>query len=372
MKTICFFSGDITRAGGTERVSTMIANGLMRQGKYKILFLSLTEQSKTLFFPLDQGIRHYMLGKRWLSPGPGYIKIIPKLRRFLKQQNIDIMIDIDIVLDILSIPAAKGLKTKIISWEHFNYHYEMKSLYRRYIVTYSVKRTDYIITLTEGDKKAYQKNLNRKKNICAIYNPIAVSVDKKGSRTTAPKEKWLLTVGRLIKRKGMDYLAETAALVLKRHKDWKWIVVGEGKERSFLEQTAEREHLQEQLILTGQIEDVNFYLERAQIYVMTSRMEGLPMCLLEAKAFRIPSVSFDIPTGPNEIIENEKNGYLIDAFDCKGMAEKLEALIEKEALRKEFSENAWSNLSKFQMESILMHWNIVLEQLNSNRNKRSK
>lgn len=50
MKTVCFFSGDITRGGGTERVSTMIANALAAQGKYRVLFLSLTEQADRLFF----------------------------------------------------------------------------------------------------------------------------------------------------------------------------------------------------------------------------------------------------------------------------------------------------------------------------------
>ena len=125
MKKICFFSGDITRNGGTERVSAMIANALAKQGFYEILFLSLTEQAKKPFFPLEKNIRHYALGKKWINPGPGYLKVIPLLRSFLKQKAVDIIIDIDIVLDILSIPAAKGLKTKIISWEHFNYGFEM-------------------------------------------------------------------------------------------------------------------------------------------------------------------------------------------------------------------------------------------------------
>lgn len=304
-----------------------------------------------------------MLGKKWLHPGPGYLHVIPKLRRFLKQQKVDIIIDIDIVLDILSIPAACGLKTKVVSWEHFNYHYEMESWYRRHILKYSVKRTDYIITLTEGDKKLYQQRLNRHEKIAAIYNPMMELSVLCQAEEPVKKELWLLTIGRLIQRKGMDYLAEVATRVLKKHKNWKWMVVGEGEERAFLEQVIKREQLQERLILTGQKEDVSFYLKRAQIYVMTSRIEGLPMCLLEAKAFRLPSVSFDIPTGPDEIIENGKNGYLIPAFDCKSMAEKIEELIEKEMIRKRFSENAWSNLQKFQMKQIIKQWNEVLEQI---------
>ena len=359
LKKICFFSGDITRSGGTERVSAMIANELAKEGRYRIVFLSLTEQEEEPFFELHKKIRRYKLGKKWINAGPGYLKVIPLLRRFLKQMEIDVIIDIDIVLDILSIPAAKGLKTKVVSWEHFNYDYEMESLYRRYILKYSVKRSDYIVTLTEGDRQTYEKNTGRRDRILAVYNPMQEMTEKPEEE----KEKWLITVGRLIHRKGMDYLAKVAVSVLKECPDWKWLVVGDGEEQGFLEEEIKEHHLEEQLILTGRTDDVNAYLKKAQIYVMTSRIEGLPMCLLEAKAFQIPSVSFDIPTGPDEIIEDGKNGYLIQAFDCEDMAEKLKRLIKDEALRKQFSEHAQDNLAKFQMETILKNWNKILESL---------
>lgn len=354
---ICFFSGDITRSGGTERVSTMIANALARQGKYQIVFLSLVEQAEAPFFTLEDEIERFVLGDRWINPGLGYLKVIPRLRRFLKKHEIDVIIDIDIVLDILSIPAVKGLKTKIISWEHFNYEYEMESLYRRYILKYSVKRTDYIVTLTEGDKGAYAEKLGRDKAISAIYNPMQ-ELSCKGE---PEKERWLITVGRLIQRKGIDFLAEVARQVLPENPDWKWMVVGDGEEQAFLEKFIVENHLNGQLILTGRMENVNSYLEKAQIYVMTSRIEGLPMCLLEAKAFQLPCVSFDIPTGPNEMIEEGVNGYLIKAFDCRDMALKLDSLMKDDALRRQFSESARNHMEKFQMESVLRNWNAVLE-----------
>lgn len=119
------------------------------------------------------------------------------------------------------------------------------------------------------------------------------------------------------------------------------------------------------MILTGRTDDVNYYLSRAQICVMTSRAEGLPMCLLEAKDFSLPSVSFDIPTGPNEIIEDGVNGYLIAPFDCEDMAEKLARLMEDESLRAEFAAHAQDNMEKFRLESILRDWNRVLDQMTS-------
>lgn len=359
MKKICFFSGDITRSGGTERVASMIANELAQEGRYEILFLSLTEQAETPFFKLHPNIEHYALGDHWINPGPGYLRILPKLRRFIKHHSIDILIDIDIVLDVLSLPASKGLGTKVISWEHSNYHTEMKSLYRRYILKYAVKRSDHIVTLTEGDKKTYMRQTGRTEHISAIYNPMQEIIYD----DAIPKESWLITVGRLVQLKGMDYLAEVALSLLPKHPDWKWLVIGDGEEHTFLEEFIHNHHLEKQLILTGRVEDVNTYLQQAKLYVMTSRTEGLPMCLLEAKAFYLPSVSFDIPTGPNEIIQDGINGYLIEAFDCKAMAEKIERLMENDTLREQFSLHAQDNLAKFQMKNILQNWNNLFEQM---------
>ena len=100
-KKICFFSGDITRSGGTERVATQLANALNAENTYDICLLSLTEQQKTPFYPVNPDIKRFRLGEKWINPGPGYIPVIGKLHRFLKERKIDILIDIDIVLDVL-------------------------------------------------------------------------------------------------------------------------------------------------------------------------------------------------------------------------------------------------------------------------------
>lgn len=360
MKTVCFFSGDITRSGGTERVSTMIANALAEQGKYRIIFLSLTEQRDSLFFPLSDGIEHFALGDKWLSPGPGYLKVIPKLRRFLAEQHVNVIIDIDIVLDILSLLAVRtGLRTKVISWEHSNYQYEQTVLYRRLILQYSVKRTDYIVTLTKRDEENYRSCLKRSERISAIYNPMENVSPGKACGT----EKWIITAGNLTNIKGTDFLARIAPKVLKKHKDWKWFVLGDGELHGILEEVQEKEGLKEQLILTGRVQNVAEYMQKAQIFVLTSRSEGLPMVLLEAKAWRLPCVSFDIMTGPAEIIQDKTNGFLIAPFDCEEMSDRIAQLIENEQLRRAFRENTVCGIEKFQMETILRQWNEVIDQV---------
>lgn len=358
-KKICFFSGDITRGGGTERVATMIANELDKQGRFEVLFLSLVEQKKELFYPLNTTIARYTLGNRWIQPGPGYLPLIGKLRRFVKEQNIDVLVDIDIVLDILSIPATKKLKTKVLSWEHFNLQYEYSMLYRKLILKYSVKRSDYIVTLTECDKKSYGQYLDRKDNIEVIYNPIQENIFV----NDLDREKWIVTAGSLIKRKGVHFVAEMAAHILPKYKEWKWLLLGEGPERGYLEDKIKEYGLEKQLVLKGMVNNVGDYLDKALVYVMASEFEGLPMVLLEAKTHAVPCISFDIYTGPAEIIKDGEDGYLIPPFDCEEMEQKIELLMRDEQLRQNFSAATQASLDKFRMNTIMQKWNEVLEKL---------
>lgn len=251
-KKICFFSGDITRSGGTERVSVQLANALQKEHSYDICFMSLTEQQKKPFYPLLPGIRRYRLGEKWINPGPGYLPLIGKLRKLLKNLQIDIIIDIDIVLDVLSIPASRGLKTKVVSWEHFNCEFEQQVLYRKLISRLTAHFSDYIIALTEEDKENYRKMLGRKTKISAIYN----MVPKMKRDDEVLRENWIVTAGRLTYQKGIEYLSQIAVPVLKKHRDWKWLILGDGEERTILEQAISENNLEDQLILKGTVDQI--------------------------------------------------------------------------------------------------------------------
>lgn len=359
MKKICFFSGDITRSGGTERVSVMIANQLKSLGQYEILFLSLTHQKEEVFFPLESGIERYALGDRWLQPGPGYLPLIPKLRKFMKTHDIDIIIDIDIVLDVLSVPASMGLKTKVISWEHSNCPYELSQSYRKIIVKAFTKRTNQLITLTPGDAEDFRDLFRRQERIRAIYNPVGEPKDFGLSQ----RENRIITVARLVQGKGFDLLTQVAKKVLPMHPDWTWMICGDGPEREMLEEFIRNEKLEKQLVLTGLVPSVDEYLAASRLFVLTSRAEGLPMCLLEARTYGLPCISFDIPTGPADIIEEGECGYLIEPFDCERMAERINELLEAPDLLQKMGKRAGEDLEKFYMPRIIQDWDEVIQSL---------
>ena len=359
-KKLCFFSGDITRSGGTERVAVQLANALQEDNTYEICFVSLTEQQEKPFYPLYPEINRYRLGEKWLNPGPGYIPLIGKLRKFLKEQQIDIIVDIDIVLDVLAIPATKRLKTKVVSWEHFTTDFELSVLYRKVILKYSVKRSDYVVVLTDGDLEEYQNRLGRKKAICRIYNPVAYLLQEE---TELKRKNMILSVGRLVSEKGIEYIKKVSVEILQRYPEWQWVILGEGPEWENLEQFIVEHHLQNRLILKGNVENVDEYLRQASIFVLTSKYEGLGLSMLEARAMKVPCVSFDIKMGPRELIQNEMDGYLVPPFDCDEMIRKIEMLINNPERRTQFAEKAFLSMDEFRVEKITGQWKEILELL---------
>ena len=141
------------------------------------------------------------------------------------------------------------------------------------------------------------------------------------------------------------------------------MILGDGEERAKLEQAIKKYGLDNQLILKGKVENVDWYLNRARLLVMTSRYEGVGMCLVKALQMHVPCVSFDVKIGPSEIISNGENGILIAPFDCASMAEKIDALLKNRELLQKMAENTLMDFERFQDASILYNWKQVIEKV---------
>lgn len=356
---ICFFSGDITRSGGTERVSTVIANGLVKYTQLDISFLSLFEKSSEPFFSLDEKINRYRLYEEEVKGVKHFMGYIYRIHRFVKEQKIQILIDIDGILDMYSIPALWKTKTKLVSWEQFNFYQNPYVNYRKFTRRWAAKSADAIVVLTKEDKGYYEKNLQIRGILKHIYNPIEVT-DKSAYDF---ESRVILSVGRLTEQKGFDMLVDVAKIVLEKHPEWKWKILGEGEDREKIEKKITEYKLEEKLLLCGNVKNIENYYKKSAIYVMTSRYEGFGLVLTEAKSYRLPCVSFRCPAGPSEIIQDEINGYLIECFDVEKMADKINGLIENKSLRLEFSKQALCNVEKFKLDRIVEQWEALFNQL---------
>lgn len=370
MKKIAFFSGDITRGGGTERVGTLIANGLAAQGRYEVFMVSLTEEAAEPVFGLSPEIKRTALSSHWVTPGPGYLAVIFRLKTYVKKNHIDLLIDIDGVLDVLSIPVKLLTGVRVISWEHFNYYENMGTFYRHAIRRLAARYADAIVTLTEQDKGFYLDNLTIHGVIRAIHNPADYLMPEKETFARSFEKKELISVGALVPAKGFLQVPHIVRRIKELYPslDFVWRIAGEGEQRQELERVIRACGVEEQVKLLGHVNDVGALYGQALVYVMTSEHEGLPMVLLEAKSYGLPAVSFDIRTGPSEIIEDGVNGYLIPVTgeretDIGEMAEAIGRLLTDESRYRSFAAHMTDHMEDFLMERILGEWTRLIGEI---------
>ena len=361
MKNICFLNGNMSKSGGTERVTAIIANELSkRKENYKIHILSIMNSSGKSFYDLDENIEFSSIfNKDDVNFKINYFKVVCTIRKYIKNNNIDILIDVDVMSDIFSIPAKIFTKTKLISWEHFNCNENNGHKLRGISRLLASKFSDYIVTLTEKDMNNYINKFKIKNKIQYIYNPIIYFAKEKCNI----KSKTIISVGNLTYQKGIDMICDIAKVILSENKEWNWIILGEGSERNLLEKKIKEYKLENKLILKGNVRDVENYYKNSSIYIMTSRYEGLPMVLLEAKSFALPIISFDCETGPSEIVSDGVNGYLVEPNNIEDMIFKANTLIKNDLKRSEFSKNSKRGLEKFDLSQIINKWEYLLNNL---------
>ena len=352
---ICFLVGDINKTGGTERVCLIIANELSKKNDVTILSM------KNGLNPRFKRVSNVKIDSLNLETTNGFFrrKIKPylKLKKYLKDTPQDILINVDVILALYSIPMKLFYKIKIVSWEHFNFRINNGTRNRDYARKISARFADCIIVLTDADLSEYKKKLRMKSSIVRIYNPICGHVSNSNK-----KEKIVLASGRFAYQKNFQELINIWEIVEKKDNEWKLIICGDGDEMDEIKNMIKSKNLNN-VILPGFCEDMDEYYNQASVFVMTSRYEGFPMVLLEAQQHSIPLIAYDCFTGPSEIICNNKNGYLIKNGDRKDFANKLFILMNNQNKLTEFSKNSYDYIRKYDISNIIKEWEKLLNNL---------
>lgn len=139
-------------------------------------------------------------------------------------------------------------------------------------------------------------------------------------------------VGRLSAEKGFDLLIRALPALLARGLDARLVVVGEGDERPKLEQLAASLGVRDRVLLPGWQDDVRGHFEAMDVFALSSHREGLPNVLLEAMALEAPVVATRV-NGVPRLVQDGRNGLLVEPGDQEGLTRALLGLLTNEALR---------------------------------------
>lgn len=361
MKKIAFVSWDMTVLGGVNQVTITLANEL--SSYYDVSIISLVKGSGGVKPSLDSKIQNiYYVMEKECRGREVLFKGRTKLKQFVKKNEIDVLFLMGFQVALPTIIMCGKKSCKYIFCDHEalrSRSNERKITFVRYL---AAVLSNKVITLTEKNAMDYHEFFHlAQRKIDYIYNSISEKILINSSPKYDETSRIILSVGRFSPEKGYDILINVAETVLKNNPSWKWIVYGNGETYSEIQQEIKKRRLENNLILQGEVNDVSRIYGQAAMFVLTSRREGLPLVLLEAKANHLPCISFDVVSGPNEIIRDQIDGILVKPFDQKKMVDTIEKLITNEELRTKMAREASGNLDKFSSTKIIEKWKKIIE-----------
>jgi glycosyltransferase involved in cell wall biosynthesis len=358
---IVLISSYLNVPGGYEKIVTNTAN-LFTENNYRVTLLILDEPATT-FYPLHKKIQVIQKKMTFGNDQKGnpitrkaiFLKDIRTLRRLLLGIQPDIIVASEYYFAITSILAGAKKFAKIFSWEHHHYGVLKLNRFWRILRQQTYPHLNAVITLNEDERNHYSK-LN--KNVVVISN--FISQPSRFTRQTTGN--YILTVTRFNHIKGFDLLLKVAERVFGHHSTIKWKIIGYGEQEKELLQFILEKKLSDRFIyVPASDHDITTLYLEANFFVLTSRNECFPMVLLEAQSFGLPCIAFDCETGPRHIIEDNKNGLLIEKENVQQMAEAIIKLWNNKTQQKDMSRSAFNSVQRFYADSIFKHWKSVFE-----------
>jgi len=365
----------LDNSGGKERVISTKANYLAESNDVYIIsasngksFFSLSEKVNLISLGLDfkqlyqfnfvkKNIKSYFLKKQ----------LKKKLNEILREIKADVVISTyssemsilpsikDGSKKILEIHFCKGNRLTDAKFKGKNFIVKFLFAFKEwYECKFKIPIYDRFVVLSEQDKTEWKKSGI---NTTCIYNPLPFASELAANLNS----RIAISVGRLETPKNYSYLIEIWAKIHEKFPDWKLNIFGEGSQKNMLKEQIEKLNLQGIVnILPPEKNIVTRYLE-SSLYLATSCYEGFHLTLAESFECGLPAVSFDIKCGPNEIIQNGENGFLIKFGNKKDFAEKAMSLMENKDLREKFGKNAKQRAKRFCIENIMPKWEKLLK-----------
>ena len=373
---IVYLTPALYMAGGVERVLTLKANYFAEHFGYDITIILTEGKDKPLFYPISDKIKVVNLDinfeELWTCSFAKKIFVyLKKQRQFKKALTKELMrLRPDITISLLrrEINFLNDIKdgSRKIGELHVNRanyrNFEandsncVKTLFAKFwmrSLVSNLKKLDRFVVLTEEDKSAWPEL----QNICVIPDPLSFSPTQHSLLT----EKRVIAVGRYVYQKGFDLLLQAWTIIEKQFPDWELVVFGDGNREPYEHQMKELGIDRKRCHLNGPTADIQKEYVNSSVFAFSSRFEGFGMVLVEAMACGLPVVSFACPCGPQDIVRNGEDGFLVANGNVDDLAQQLIKLMADDNLRTAFAHRAYQNVQRFNMEHIALRWKSLFE-----------
>jgi glycosyltransferase involved in cell wall biosynthesis len=216
------------------------------------------------------------------------------------------------------------------------------------------KRVDYVTSVGQFALQDFIKTLNypSKKTIVINRGIPLIEVNKQEAQkklrqefNLSQQDKIILHIGNFSEEKNHVFLIDVFDKLAKERNDIKLILVGKGLLFDEIKNLILEKGLEDTVFLAGFRKDIPYLLSGSDIFVLSSKVEGVPGVILEAGAQKIPAIAVDVG-GVSEVLIPNETGILLPDFDTKNFTQNIIKLIDNEKLRSTYGKNAYELVSQ--------------------------
>ena len=290
------------------------------------------------------------------------MSVLDRLCQIIEQDGTDIIHAHGARANFIASKLKKRVNIPVVTTVHSDYLLDFDGFYKKLLYTslniLSLKKLDYYIGVSTSFKDMLISRGFRPNSIFTVYNGMDYSkpVDFLSKQEFAKRIgieydenlTYIGLIGRHDYVKGHDIFLKGAAEVLKKRKDVRFIIAGDGDGRASLTELAKKLGISDKLIFAGFIKDIYSFINFIDINTLTSRCESFPYVLMEGARLSKPTVSSNVG-GISDLIIHGKTGFLFENENYLEFADKLINLIDNKELRAALGdalfERATSNFS---------------------------
>lgn len=389
MKKICFFTNSMFKIGGEQRITSLIANELIKYNydvtiiikcdeKIDYSLYDLSKKIKLIFFKMNYDFRLnnckfyerlrninrkiglFKYNKRIIRHFFCSNKIIKELKGIFVNNKFDVVIGVSGDRSFILSYLKEYITGKLIYWNHINFDTHFKNKGSRYyneekFIKPLLNRFDYIVNLNDNDVDKFKYNYNV--NSTVIYNSVSFKINKKSSLNNNK----FISCGRLVEQKGFDNLIEIMKVFVTNNKDYKLDIYGNGPLKELLQNKIDRYGLNNYISLLHENKDIDKLYYKYDIYLNTSLYEGFGLVTLEALESGLPVFGFDIPAN-RTIVEDNKTGKIIKCYDINEYAKELLKVVNNKSILNKYQKNIEKSIKKFNIEEVIKKWIRIIEE----------
>lgn len=307
---------------------------------------------------------------------PKVFKSLQQMEKLLKEIRFSLVHVHTPVAAFVTRLACQRTNTHPVLYTAHGFHFYKGAPLKNWLLYYNMEKlaahwTDGLITINEEDYKAAQKFKLRKNgkvffvpgvgvDIVGLEQRIA-SIDRSEKRKElgiSELSTVLITVAELIPRK--NHIQVLKALSKLNKTNFHYLVVGNGESEQQLKKAVNELMLQDKVSFLGFRRDVPELMASSDIFILTSRHEGLTRAIMEAMAVGLPIIATDV-RGNRDLVKSGENGYLVPLDDVETTSQVIKKLISSPELRNSMQEKNKEKARAYALDRILPQMEKIYE-----------